>query len=249
MTNRLAHSRVALIILALAVSGAWLAPPVGAPFEQVLGSTADHSLANPPTTQATELTPPATELTRPTVTLPPITTGTLPPSPTLPLPTPTVPLAAPEPAATTTSSTEPPAPAAQPVPEAEALIHHGVEQLRLEAGLEPLAPDPGLHHYARTWALHMADTGALQHSDLGDLIDGWQTVGENIGAGAGAQGVLEALIASPSHLAIMLEPTYSAEGIGVVQAPDGQLWVCHVFAGAEPAVTLPTITVPTLPLP
>ena len=254
MSTRLAHSRVALVVLALVVGGAWVAPPVSEPFEQAIGADEGTSLANPPTTIGPDLLPPVTRLeVAPPPSLPPITTGTLPPSPTVPLAAPPTTTVGPATGTTTAALPEPtpPPPAPAPVPQGEVELHQATTQLRLEAGLPALEPDASLHAYARQWALEMAASGTLEHSDIGRLANGWTTVGENIGTGGGVLSIFDALANSPSHLAIMLTDDYSSEGIGVVDDGTGQLWVCHVFAGTGAVVTfpLPTLTVPTLPLP
>lgn len=244
-----AHSAAMLAAVgALVAASAWLAPPLSEPFQLAIqgSTTTSRPATTTSTTAAPSLAPPVTQLTtQPTVTVPITPPGTRPGPVAAP---PTVP---PPPAPSTTAGFT-------ADPEAEVVIAVATDALRVEAGLSSLAPDEHLAQYARSWAWHMASTGELEHSDISQLIDGWVTVGENIGAGGEAEAVFEALVASPSHLAIILENDFTAEGVGVVEDAQGVLWVVQVLAGHTamvttttllPEVTIPGVTVPTLPLP
>jgi uncharacterized protein YkwD len=232
---------VAVAVLTLIVGGAWLTVP--------LSHALDWSLADPPTTtvapgvtviiatpesaegdtSTTGSTTTFTLLT--TTTLPPVE-GTLPTTPTSPVP-----------------NTQPPPPDVT-VPdlavdaESEAEVAMLVDDVRESYGLPALPTSPELQEYARDQAWRMASEQHISHSDIGSLLDGWKSVGENIGTGGDASALVGALVASPSHLEVMLED-YEADGVGVVVDANGQLWVCHVFASTEVAVS---ITVPTLPV-
>lgn len=189
------------------------------------------------------------------------------PTPTAPIPgapttstsasTSTTLVAAPSP-----NTTQSPGPDPQPVvelqPEVEQVIAEATNDLRVGAGLAPLAIDAELQSYARAWAMHMAATGTVEHSAIETLLDGWVSVGENVGSGDQAQVIFQALVASVPHQSIMLGE-YSDGGVGAVIDEDGVLWVCQVFASEtfpttttapEVTLTLPTlpeVTVPSLP--
>ncbi len=98
--------------------------------------------------------------------------------------------------------------------------------------LPPLERRAELDHLARSWAATMGGDGSLRHSDLiYDVVAGsWTAAGENVGYGPSAATVFDALEASPSHLANMLDADYTAVGIGVVRV-DGVVWTTHLFAG------------------
>jgi hypothetical protein len=118
-----------------------------------------------------------------------------------------------------------------------------VNNLRAGHGLPPLAPNPALTAAARQWSAHMAATGALVHNPAlaSQVPTGWTKLGENIGAGGNVTGLFNALVASPFHLANMLDPLYNLTGIGVVAAANGTLWLTEDFEAA-PAGGLPPVT-------
>ena len=57
------------------------------------------------------------------------------------------------------------------------------------------------------------------------------TAGENVAYGPSADTMFDALINSPAHYENIMNGSFSAVGIGVVQGADGTLWTSHVFAG------------------
>ena len=63
------------------------------------------------------------------------------------------------------------------------------------------------------------------------FLDSWMTAGENIAYGPSADAMFDALINSPAHYANIMNGSFSAIGIGVVQGAGGTLWTSHVFAG------------------
>lgn len=150
---------------------------------------------------------------------------------------------------------------------AEQTIAASADQVRAALGLSAVTTDSRLHAYARAWASHMAEAGVLSHSDITTLLSQeWQVVGENIAQGADASVVVQALIDSPAHLSIIVDPLYTSDGVGVVVDEQGDLWVVQIFAGEDlvittstttttlpidttlPTVTLPPTTLPTLPV-
>jgi uncharacterized protein YkwD len=77
----------------------------------------------------------------------------------------------------------------------------------------------------------MAETGDFAHSNIGSLLGEWSIVGENIGYGPSVQSVFQALVNSSSHYNNMVEPRFTAVGVGVFVDTSGKLWTAHVFGG------------------
>jgi hypothetical protein len=134
---------------------------------------------------------------------------------------------------------------------------------RAGQGLGPLAVDPAITHVARTWSDHMVtvhtrtgdpvinpaaptdcDQSALCHNPnlataVGALVPGWTRIGENIGVGADATTVNQALLNSPGHYANIMGD-YNRVGIGVTT--DGtRIWATFDFANA-PGTPAPAIS-------
>ena len=57
-----------------------------------------------------------------------------------------------------------------------------------------------------------------------------QAVGENVAHAADAHHVHRTLWRSPSHRANLLEPSFDAIGVAVVEDTDQTSWACEVFA-------------------
>ncbi|RLE16647.1 MAG: hypothetical protein DRJ28_01170 [Actinobacteria bacterium] len=94
-----------------------------------------------------------------------------------------------------------------------------------------LLSDPSLKIFARNWARHMAETDILSHSNIGSLLDPWNTVGENVAFGHSVLSMFEALSASSAHRRNMVSESFSHVGVGVWIDADGQSWTTHVFGG------------------
>ncbi len=130
-----------------------------------------------------------------------------------------------------------------PADEAEFIDH--INAARAAEGLGPLTLDPSMRTAARSWTYWMAENLTLAHAD--DIVTGaptdWQKVGENVGRGGSLIAVWEAFMASPSHAANVLDPSYDLVGIGVVWTDDGRLYTTHRFAatpgGGDPAPEAP----------
>lgn len=100
---------------------------------------------------------------------------------------------------------------------------------RSEAGLAPLAVASDLADVAQRHAVRMADAANLHHNPaLTSEVTGWGKVGENVGRGPSVETVHDALWASPSHRANLLDPAFTQVGIAV-ESRDGHLWVTQVF--------------------
>lgn len=139
-------------------------------------------------------------------------------------------------APTTTSpppitTTTPPAPSGYFDSAAETDFASRINSVRASAGVAGLAGNADLNNYARWWARHMAESGNFAHSNIGSLLGQWSIVGENIGYGPSVQSVFQALVNSPSHYNNMVEPRFTAVGVGVFVDASGKLWTAHVFGG------------------
>jgi len=133
------------------------------------------------------------------------------------------------------------------------------------AGLAPLAADAAVAQVARSWSGHMvgvhARTGdpvikpaaatdceqsSLCHNpdlaaQVGTLVPGWTTIGENIGVGGDVAAVNQALLDSPAHYANIMGD-FNRVGIGV--ATEGTtLWATFDFANA-PGTPTPVAAAP-----
>ena len=106
-----------------------------------------------------------------------------------------------------------------------------VNTLRNAHSLRWLDWNQGVYDKAVAWSNHMADEGKLSHSTLSDGVPaGWHTLGENVAYAASVEQAMDALEASPPHLANLLNPDFTSVAIGVVER-DGKVWVTEVFVG------------------
>lgn len=110
---------------------------------------------------------------------------------------------------------------------------------RIAAGLPELAPVDDLSIVANRHSARMAAGTNLHHNPaLGDDVDRWQRVGENVGRSPSVDAVHAAFLASPSHAANILDPGFTQVGIAVEER-DGTLWVTQVFREPSAPVVLP----------
>ncbi len=118
-------------------------------------------------------------------------------------------------------------------PAAEADFVGKINALRVSQGAGTLQVHPVLTAKAQAWAAHMAATGCLCHSTLTDGVTvGWRKLGENVGRGPSVASLQSAFIASPAHLANMLDKQFHWVGIGVAYGA-GQMWVAEVFMDGD----------------
>jgi uncharacterized protein YkwD len=108
-------------------------------------------------------------------------------------------------------------------------------QLRASSGVPALQAHPNLNAKAQDWAAHMAATGRLYHSTLGDGVTvRWTSLGENVGrssaTGDWALKLHEALVASPGHRRNMVDRRFTHMGVGVARSANGEMFVAQVFA-------------------
>ena len=122
---------------------------------------------------------------------------------------------------------------ASPIPTASA-APRPIEQLlallngeRTDRGLAPVALRDDVSEIAGNHSIAMSRERALWHND--DWFSettkrrvGARTVGEDVAYAGSIAEVHAALMASPEHRAIILDPRWSAVGLGAVD--DGSLW-------------------------
>jgi uncharacterized protein YkwD len=110
---------------------------------------------------------------------------------------------------------------------------------RVAAGLPELALAGELSRVASRHASQMADRTDLHHNPkLGDDVDRWYRVGENVGRSPSVDAVHTAFMASPSHAANILDAGFTEVGIAVDDR-DGTLWVTQVFREPSALALLP----------
>ena len=103
---------------------------------------------------------------------------------------------------------------------------------RAAHGLDGLVVAPDLADVARRHSAEMAASGRLEHNaELGEEVEGWRRLGENVGAGPSVDDVHGAFMASDVHRDVLLAE-FSEVGVGV-RWVDGQMWVTQVLR--EPA--------------
>jgi uncharacterized protein YkwD len=143
----------------------------------------------------------------------------------------------------------PAVPATTPAATAGAFVQE-INAVRAARGLGALAVSDQLATAATSWTKQMASAGTISHNaDLGAGIDGWRLLGENVGMGNDVAGIMDGFVASPTHLANLMEPRYTHVGVGVVQAPDGTVYTTHNFMTATATTAAATQTAPLDPAP
>ena len=141
---------------------------------------------------------------------------------------------------------------------AEAEFAARVTAERQAQGRPALPMEDDLVAVARNHSAAMASAARRYHNTLlGQQVQGWQLVAENVGMGSSVDQVHQALMASPQHRADILNARFDGIGIGVVQS-GGSMWVTEVFrqradaaavASGPPAPTPEPTTEPPTPAP
>jgi uncharacterized protein YkwD len=93
-------------------------------------------------------------------------------------------------------------------------------QLRASRGLGPVVPDATMTAFAQSWSVTMSQSG-FRHSG-GPYAEnvGWYSGASS--PEAAALGLHDAFLASPSHLANMVNPAWTTVGVGI--HTDGTSW-------------------------
>ena len=130
--------------------------------------------------------------------------------------------------------------------DAAADLTRWIGEERAAAGIAGLQVASDLVQVATRHSQRMAEEGRLHHNEaLSSEVDGWERVTENVGYGPDARSVHDALMASSSHRANILDAGVTQVGVGVAFT-DGTLWVTQVFrrptssAPASPEPQAPT---------
>jgi uncharacterized protein YkwD len=217
-------------------------------FRAVVNDVAEEVVVETTTITITTFAAPPIETTDPTAPIGTVTTVTASPTSTT--------SAIPDP---TTSITDLPTTTAAPVvlTVAEQFLIAATNDLRVDLALSAVSVDATLDAYAGSWAMHMAVAGAVTHSDIDTLLDGWTLIGENVVTAGSADSAFAALVTSPAHYEVLVNPGYTDIGVGVVQDEEGAVWVAQVLGGdivpttvpslPTTTVTIPEVTPPTLP--
>ena len=119
--------------------------------------------------------------------------------------------------------------AANPSGDAEGGFVGRIGDERSAARLAGYVVAPDLVEVARRHADEMRRQQRLHHNPrLGDEVQGWQAVGENVGVGPTVEAIHQKLMDSPSHRDNILSGRFTEVGVGVVADGD-DLWVVQVF--------------------
>jgi uncharacterized protein YkwD len=115
--------------------------------------------------------------------------------------------------------------------DSEKAMFDRLNQVRAQNGLPALVEDEEATQKAQDHALQMAQQAGIFHSaDLGSGYTGrWRLVGENVAMGPTVDSALSALLNSAPHMHNILDPTFNGGGIGIVQAPDGWVYIVQEF--------------------
>jgi uncharacterized protein YkwD len=109
---------------------------------------------------------------------------------------------------------------------------------RVSAGVAPLVLDDAMSTSACAWNDQLIDGGLLAHDPNlavsgGAYAPGWQKLGENLGVGPSAELIYDALVASPSHMANIVDPTFTKVGVCTGFNEDDQLVTTQRFVAFE----------------
>lgn len=102
---------------------------------------------------------------------------------------------------------------------------------RTARGLAPLRLEAHLTAGAAAHADALAAGGRLFHTTMRDAGPaGWTRLGENVAVAPDVREANRALMASPPHRELILEPAFDYIGLGVTHGPDGSHWVSMKLA-------------------
>lgn len=114
----------------------------------------------------------------------------------------------------------------------ERRVRRVINRHRQERGLVPVRFDRQANLAARSWAIHLRDTGLFIHQDMRrvhTIADAW-AAGEMLGRGdVSAQQFGQLWLASPPHRKVMLNPIYRGVGIAALSTKQGHLVVVNLI--------------------
>lgn len=100
---------------------------------------------------------------------------------------------------------------------------------RVAAGLEPLAPYADLEDDAASQTADMIEVGDIYHSpDLAGVTSGWEALGENVGYGPTVDKLHTAFMNSPHHRDNIVGD-YDRVGIAADRNGTGVIFVTFIF--------------------
>ncbi|MHB8513267.1 MAG: CAP domain-containing protein [Actinomycetota bacterium] len=100
---------------------------------------------------------------------------------------------------------------------------------RSSRGVPTLSWSDSLAQIARQHSQEMANNDSLYHNDnLGNEVQGWQVVGENVGEGDSVDDLHQAFMNSAPHRSNILDTDYTEVGVGTAWK-NGTLWVTEDF--------------------
>lgn len=127
----------------------------------------------------------------------------------------------------------PPAGAAAPkvvLTRAQAGAKNLINADRKANGRRVLVTNADAQAKAQAWANRLASENRLYHSRLADGIRGrWCFLGENVGFATNVRAVETAFLRSTRHRANILDPRFTAVGVGVATSAGGSTYVVQVF--------------------
>ncbi|MEG6586899.1 CAP domain-containing protein [Dendrosporobacter sp. 1207_IL3150] len=108
---------------------------------------------------------------------------------------------------------------------------HGLPALKFNSKLTTLAENYAKDMINRGFFSHYTPEGLSPFDRMSRAGIGYRTAGENLAINSSVAGAETAFMNSSGHRANILNSTYSEVGIGVVQAPNGSLYVVQEFIG------------------
>ena len=132
---------------------------------------------------------------------------------------------------------------AQAATTSETCFLDGLNAARAGAGVAGLPSNATLVTLAEVWSQTMATAGTIwENPNLAVMAPAnWLLLGENVGMGPSCDSIEAALIASPPHLANILNSAFTSVGVGVAVSASGTMFVTEVFmaSGSPTQVATP----------
>jgi hypothetical protein len=128
----------------------------------------------------------------------------------------------------------------------ESCFVSAINSARGAAGVAPLSIQGDLLRISRVWSQTMSTAGHIFHNtNIANLVpSNWQTVGENVGTGPTCDSIAEAFMNSPEHRRNILDSAFTTVGVGVVDSPNGTVWVTEDFMGTGAGLPVPIVAKP-----
>lgn len=115
-------------------------------------------------------------------------------------------------------------------------VYQEVNAQRTANGVAALPEHGGLTGRAQTWAQQLATEQRLHHADPGWYsATGCTYIGENAAVAANRDWIVPMWMGSTVHRTNIVNPAFTATGVGSYQDDNGIYWVVQVFAQCPPA--------------